>query len=127
MATGYVVTPGSGESVSWADVAGKPATFPPETHTHAYADITGKPATFTPSAHTHAIADVTALQAALDGKADSAHEHVLADITDYVVPTPIIRSWNGSAYVVDDDAAIYIGPSDPGSVPDGSLWIDTSA
>jgi hypothetical protein len=33
-----------------------------------WADITGKPSTFPPSAHSHVIADVTGLQAVLDGK-----------------------------------------------------------
>ena len=33
-----------------------------------WADVTGKPTTFPPAAHTHAIADVTGLQTALDGK-----------------------------------------------------------
>ena len=34
----------------------------------AWADVTGKPSTFPPSAHTHTIAQVTGLQAALDSK-----------------------------------------------------------
>lgn len=33
-----------------------------------WADVTGKPSTFPPSSHTHTIANVTGLQAALDGK-----------------------------------------------------------
>ena len=37
----------------------------------AWADITGKPSTFPPEAHTHSIANVTGLQTALDGKADA--------------------------------------------------------
>lgn len=50
---------GGGGSVAWADVTGKPATFPPEAHAHAWADLTsGVPATFPPEAHTHAAADV---------------------------------------------------------------------
>jgi hypothetical protein len=47
----------------------------------AWADITGKPSTFPPSAHSHVIADVTGLQSSLDGKAASSHTHVIADIT----------------------------------------------
>lgn len=35
-------------------------------HTHAWADVTGRPATFPPAAHTHTIGDVTGLQADLD-------------------------------------------------------------
>ena len=41
--------------------------------TAAWADITGKPSTFPPSAHTHVIADVTGLQTALDDKAPTTH------------------------------------------------------
>ena len=63
--------------VAWADVTGKPATFPPTIGTTAttakagnyvptYAEITGKPATFAPATHTHTIANVTGLQALLD-------------------------------------------------------------
>nr|WP_324251398.1 Head fiber protein [Bacillus sp. AF23] len=33
-----------------------------------WADVTGKPSTFPPSSHTHTIANVTGLQTALDGK-----------------------------------------------------------
>ena len=40
--------------------------------TTAWADLTGKPATFPPAAHTHEIANVTGLQTALDGKAAAA-------------------------------------------------------
>lgn len=39
---------------TWDSVAGKPATFPPETHSHAYADITAKPSTFAPATHASA-------------------------------------------------------------------------
>jgi hypothetical protein len=35
-------------------------------------------------------------------------------------------SWNGTAYVETAAARIYVGPNDPGSVPDGSVWIDTT-
>lgn len=33
--------PGPTGTVAWADVSGKPATFPPESHTHAQSDIDG--------------------------------------------------------------------------------------
>ena len=46
---------------AWEDITGKPATYPPETHTHAqylesvaWSIITGKPATYPPETHTHA-------------------------------------------------------------------------
>jgi hypothetical protein len=47
---------GGGGVSSWNDLTDKPATFPPETHTHTIADTTG-------------------LQTALDAKADSSHTH----------------------------------------------------
>lgn len=56
----------------------------------AWADITGKPSTFPPEAHTHAITDVTGLQTALDGKqaigsyAAAVHTHLSTDITDFL-------------------------------------------
>lgn len=40
--------------------------------TAAWADITGKPSTFPPASHTHVIADVTGLQTALDNKLDDS-------------------------------------------------------
>ncbi|MGO1072706.1 pyocin knob domain-containing S74 family peptidase [Lysobacter sp. CA199] len=62
--------------LAWSNLTGKPAVFPPATHTHQWSDlvgvpatalrwaswdeITGKPQAFPPSAHTHAAADVTA-------------------------------------------------------------------
>lgn len=82
---------GGGGVVSWADIIGKPATFPPTPHTHLWADIidkptafqpishshiwadiTEKPITFPPTAHAHPISDITGLQASLDGKVDDA-------------------------------------------------------
>jgi hypothetical protein len=40
-----------------------------------WASITGKPATFPPSTHSHGIPDVTGLQTALDGKSSTSHHH----------------------------------------------------
>jgi hypothetical protein len=34
--------------------------------------------------------------------------------------------WNGSAYVASTSAGHYFGPNDPGTVPDGSIWDQTS-
>lgn len=33
-------------TISWSNVTGKPATFPPSSHTHSWDEITGKPTTF---------------------------------------------------------------------------------
>src|SRR5690606_1939241 len=80
---------GGGGAVAWDDVTDKPATFPPESHTHAASDITDLAAVATsgsygdwwdtpaipstpggvgaaPASHTHAIEDVTGLQAVIN-------------------------------------------------------------
>jgi hypothetical protein len=81
---------GGGGVVSWADIIGKPATFPasehrhswtdlddvptafpPIPHSHNFADLTGTPTEFPPQAHQHPISDISGLQLALDSKADS--------------------------------------------------------
>jgi hypothetical protein len=70
-ATGPAGAPGAS---TWNDITGKPATFPPETHTHVVGDVTG-------------------LQAALDGKqvagsyAAAVHAHSWSDITSGVPST----------------------------------------
>ncbi|WP_367135806.1 hypothetical protein [Saccharothrix sp. HUAS TT1] len=45
------------------------------------------------------------------------------------VPTNAMLAWRwgGSAYVASTSAGHYVGPVDPGNVPDGSIWDDTSA
>jgi hypothetical protein len=83
-----------------------------------WTDISGKPATFPPSSHTHAIADTTGLQTALDGKAatshthvkanitDFAHTHLMADITDYVAPDSLpSQTGNGGKYLTTNGSA----------------------
>lgn len=40
-------------SLAWADITGKPTTFPPSAHTQAWSTITGVPTTFPPETHTH--------------------------------------------------------------------------
>lgn len=83
-------------AITWESLSGKPATFPPSTHTHVIADTTGlqaaldgKAATshthvkanITDFAHTHPISEVTNLQTSLDGKAATVHTHAIADVT----------------------------------------------
>lgn len=64
---------GSAGSVSWGNVSGKPATYPP-------------------SSHTHAIADVTDLQTALNGKANKAEvDALIKSLTDRVAALEEIR------------------------------------
>ena len=70
--------------VSWESVTGKPAEFPPTTHTHTTAQVTGLDEALAGKAsatHAHAIGDVTGLQGALDGKAPTSHTHTIANVT----------------------------------------------
>lgn len=71
-----------------------------------------------PTGHTHTTAQVTGLDTALANKAAIAHDHTNR-VAGY--------RHNGTAYVASTDAGLYVGPVDPGTVPDGSLWVDTSA
>lgn len=66
-------------TVTWANLSGKPATFPPSAHTHLWSDVTDKPSVFAPAAHTHAYADITGKPATFT---PSAHTHPWADLTD---------------------------------------------
>ena len=50
---------GIGVRVNWANLPGKPAVFPPASHTHTYGDLTGVPSSFPPAAHSHAWGDIT--------------------------------------------------------------------
>jgi hypothetical protein len=79
-----------GGAVAWADVTGKPATFPPESHTHPTSAVTGLDTALSGKAsttHTHSISDTTGLQTALDGKqaagsyAAATHTHATSDVT----------------------------------------------
>lgn len=68
----------------WADVTGKPTTFPPVTHSHTTADVSGLDAALagkSDTGHGHAISDVTGLQTSLDGKAALAHTHNISAVT----------------------------------------------
>lgn len=69
----------------------------------------------------------TATQTALDLKASVTSVTSVSDrVTAVEGMTPVVLVWNGSAYVESNTARVYVGPSDPGTVPDGSVWIDTT-
>lgn len=82
---------GGGAIVSWADILGKPLTYPPESHVHNISSITGLQAALdskvddgelaAPTAHTHEIADVNGLTAALNGKAPVLHNHQISEVS----------------------------------------------
>ena len=227
-ADGYTSNPpsggGGGGSTAWADVTGKPSTFPPSVHTHVATDISnsttvgrsvltaadaaagrtalgaetsgaasaavavhvalGDPHTqyalesdlttalalkapLASPTFTGTVAGITkamvglgsvdnttdvakpvstAAQTALDLKAPLASPALTGNptaptqtagnnstrvaTTAYVEAAtsgrPLIYSWTGAAYAVDTDAGVYVGPNDPGAVPNGSIWIDTT-
>jgi hypothetical protein len=111
--------PGGGEGgpIAISDVTGLTAALAGKQAVGSYAA----------SVHTHVTADVTGLSAALAAKADDTDITALdtrVDALEAVGPT--IYSWNGSAYVADSDARIYVGPSDPGAVADGSIWVEVA-
>lgn len=66
---------GGGGSSAWADITGKPATFPPTIGATGSTAVAGNDTRLTnartPLTHSHAIADTTGLQAALDSKGTS--------------------------------------------------------
>lgn len=92
---------GTGGSVAWNDVTGKPATFPPSAHTHPASEISDSTtAGRTILTAADAAAQRTALslgnvdntsdankpvstatQTALNGKANTVHTHVIGDVT----------------------------------------------
>lgn len=120
-----------------AALDGKAATA----HSHAISAVTGLQGALDARALTTDLADgldaaadaLDALTTVVDGKQAAGSYATTAALTavgDRVTAvegmTPVVRSWNGSAYVEDADALIYVGPGDPGAAPDGSVWIDTT-
>jgi hypothetical protein len=63
------------------------------THSHAWADVTGKPATFPPSAHNHSIANIADLQSSLG--------NAFVAVTKYGQSTVILRLTRASGSYVD--------------------------
>jgi hypothetical protein len=61
--------------ISWSNLTGVPATFPPGAHTHVMADLTDYVAAGTWGSITGTLSAQTDLQAALDGKAATGHTH----------------------------------------------------
>lgn len=99
---------GSGGSVAWADVTGKPTEFTPSAHTHGWSEITGKPSTFAPSAHTHGWDEVTSKPTEFT---PSAHSHTWSEITEKpkqfnpAAHTHAISDVDGLEAALDDKAA----------------------
>lgn len=68
----------------WADVTGRPTTYPPEAHGHTWADVTGKPSTYAPSSHTHLYAGSKSPGGAARGaeKLETARKITIAGAVD---------------------------------------------
>jgi hypothetical protein len=68
--------------------------------------------------------------AAVNAHAGASDPHpgytTAVELSTALADKPDIRVWNGSAYVISTTADIYIGPNDPGAMPEGSQWIDTT-
>ncbi|MEV5136242.1 tail fiber domain-containing protein [Streptomyces syringium] len=65
-------------SVDWSSLSGKPATFPPASHTHTWSQISDRPSTLPPSAHTHTWSQVADKPTSFT---PTAHKHPWDDIT----------------------------------------------
>ncbi|AWY07590.1 minor tail protein [Streptomyces phage Yosif] len=65
-------------TVDWNTIAGKPGTFPAETHTHDYNTLTNKPTSFPASAHSHDWASITGKPSTF---APASHSHSWSSIT----------------------------------------------
>lgn len=88
-----------------------------------WADVTGKPTTFPPAAHTHAIADVTGLQTALDGKqaassnlgdwsGKSAPSGAIADLTSsQALSGKTFDNYREKVFAITDSAGVAINPA----------------
>ena len=100
------ISGGGGGPTAWADITDKPATFPPDTHTHAWASVTDKPATFPPEAHTHTWSSVTGKPTTFS---PAAHTHATADITGLqaAVETWAVRTSDGVSRIVPITQAAY--------------------
>lgn len=100
------ISGGGGGPTAWADITDKPATFPPDTHTHAWASVTDKPATFPPDAHTHTWASVTGKPTTFS---PAAHTHATADITGLqaAVEGWAVRTSDGVSRIVPITQAAY--------------------
>ncbi len=111
-------------SVGWSKVSFDDGDIPQAKVASLVSDLSGKAA----SSHTHTTGDITGLSTALSGKANSSHTHAEADITGLTTDLGNlagVRYWNGSSYGNAAGGDVFVGPSDPGSVPDGSIWVET--
>lgn len=65
----------------------------------------------------------------IQSKAGAWASRTMAQLATDLMATgefPDVRLHNGTAYVDQDGAYIFVGPTDPGSVPNGTVWLDTT-
>ncbi|MEU2854131.1 tail fiber domain-containing protein [Streptomyces syringium] len=65
-------------TVTWSNVADKPATFPPSGHSHKWSEITNPPTSLPPAAHAHGWSEITGKP---DAYPPSAHSHSWSSIS----------------------------------------------
>ncbi|MEU2111513.1 tail fiber domain-containing protein [Streptomyces sp. NPDC019507] len=81
-------------SVDWANLSGKPATFPPSTHAHVWADIADRPTSLPPSTHTHDWTQVTGKPTSFP---PTTHGHAWSELTGVpstFAPATHSHSWS---------------------------------
>ena len=67
-----------GKKPEWTELVGKPATYPPDPHTHLWAHITDKPAQYPPTAHGHTWGEVSDKPTQFQ---PSSHTHDWTEVT----------------------------------------------
>ena len=67
-----------GKKPEWTELVGKPATYPPDPHTHLWAHITDKPAQYPPTAHGHTWGEVSGKPTQFQ---PSSHTHDWTEVT----------------------------------------------
>lgn len=121
---------------AWSDVADKPATFPPASHSHGWGEVTGKPSTFTPAAHQHSGADIVSgtVPVARLPEASAAARGVveLATSSEAVAGTDSVRAVTPAGVRAAIEAGLVrsgtrsqrLAVSSP---PEGLLWWQTDS
>jgi hypothetical protein len=94
-------SPSQGGGVSsWNDLADKPSTFTPSTHTHAAADITSGTLAIAriPTGTTSTTVCLGNDSRLSDARTPTAHTHPLSDLSQSSATTGQVPTWNGSAW-----------------------------
>jgi hypothetical protein len=108
------------DAPTWTEVTGKPVAFPPTTHTHTIAQVDGLQEELDNSATVAQLTATNSSVTALDTRVDTLE----------AAPAPpwlMVQIGGVGAYTAAPDARVYVGEDDPGSVPEGSVWIGPDA